>query len=215
MADKPHVIVVFTFSKSVPVFVSDVNALKDAVTTAPGNTRVTIAAGDITQLGTDLTALETAQAKVDNRMGNAADRNLAWETVKVDVRAIVLAIQAVADEAPDEETAIAIAVDCGCRAKVQGVFVKPIIDAKNDKTVSGLIHLSSVAPDESSRFALEWQMSNNNTAFTTVKTTTETRTTYQTTVAVGTKLYFRRRFILPEAKGGTQGWSQVVFVVVM
>src|ERR1051325_3051034 len=97
MAKKKRVVAVFTINNSVPLFENDVNTLKEALTTPPGNTRVTIAPAVITQLETDMAALQQAQADLENGKITAADRDIAVDVVKAEVRGLVATVQTAAD----------------------------------------------------------------------------------------------------------------------
>src|ERR1051325_2576280 len=177
MAKKKHVVAVFTINDNVPQFENDVNTLKEALTTPPGNTRVTIAPAVITQLETDMAALQQAQADLENGKITAADRDIALDVVKTEVRGLVATVQTAADNAPDEQTSIAVIQDCGLRAKSRGAFVKLDIEVKNDGTSSGVIHFISKAARAGVKAAYEWQYSLNGINFPPVKIWPASRTT--------------------------------------
>lgn len=215
MAKKKHVVAVFTFSENVPQFLDDVNAFKQSLTTAPGNTHVTVPAADITQLTDDVADLVAAQAlAASGEDGTAADRDVAWDVVITDVRGLVQIVQKAADVAATEEVAIAIVQGCGLRVKSRGVFVKPDFAAKLDKNVQGLVKLVSKAAQKGVRASYEWQHSANGVNFTTIKITTKSRTTWLSGIAPGTKAYFRKRVII-EDLAGPPVWSQIVSLYIV
>ena len=215
MAKKKHVVAVFTNSNSVPQFISDVNALKESLTTPPGSMHVTVPPTDITQLTTDVATLTAAQATADSgEDGTAADRDIAWDVVLTDVRSLVQIVQKAADVAADEATSIAIIQSCGLRVKSRGVFVKPDFAVKLDKVVTGLVHLISKAAPAGTRASYEWQYSANGVTFNTIKITTKSRTEWLSGLAQGTKAYFRKR-VITEDVAGAPAWSQVVTIYIV
>lgn len=216
MALRRHIVAIFKFSKSVPVFMVDVQAFKIALTTAPGNTHVTIPPATITELETHLATLSSDEAKSATKgIGLAVTRDLSWDVVIKDVRDLVRIVQQVMDNAPDEQHAIAIAHACGLKTKAKGIHVKSDLTVSNDAGGAGLLRLVSRAAGKNINAAYEWQSSFNGVAFTTFKITIESSTLWTSNAAPGTKMYFRRRIIVSEKKGGMLSWSQIVFVIVI
>jgi hypothetical protein len=212
MTLKKRLIAVFPISTKVGKFIGDLQAFIESLTTTPGNTKVTIPAGDITTINGHIGDLVSAQATAQSREdGTAADRDIALEVCKKDARDLERIVQAAADAAPDAVEALAIIQACGLRARSRGVLLKPDLAAKMDPNVSGLVKLSSKAADQGVRASYEWQYSANGVSFTTIKTTTVSRTTWISGLAPGTKAYFRKRVITADIPGGP-AWSQVVFV---
>lgn len=206
---------IFTFSKKVAVLITDVNAFKTALTSPPGNTYVTIPPATITDLETHLATLLSDEGKVMAGGEGAADaRDLSLSVVINDVRDLVRIVQNAADDAPDEETAIAIIHGCGLKTRAKGVHAKPDLSVKNDNNTSGLLHLLCKAADKGLKASYEWANSTNGVNFTTFKVTPVSRLDWQSNATPGTKMYFRVRISLSEKKGGTQSWSQVVFIII-
>lgn len=215
MSTRKHIIAIFTYSKSVPVFMNDVNTFKQALTSAPGNTFVTIPPATITDLETHLTTLTDAEAEVNlGRDGAAAIRDIAWDVVKNDVRDLVRIVQQAADNAVDEATSTAIILACGLKKRKAGNFVKPDFSVKNDRVVSGMVRLASKAAARGVKAAYEWQSSPNGVTFTTFAIGTKSRITYLPGVLAGTKMYFRKRVITNKDEGPAS-WSQIVIIFII
>jgi hypothetical protein len=215
MTLKKRLIAVFPISTKVGKFIGDLQAFIESLTTTPGNTKVTIPAGDITTINGHIGDLVAAQATAQSREdGTAADRDITLEVCKKDARDLERIVQKAADAAPDAVEALAIIQACGLRAKSRGVFVKPDIAAKMDPDVPGLVKLTSKAADPGVHASYEWQYSSNGISFATIKTVTKSRTTWISGLAAGTKAYFRKRVITVDVPGGP-AWSQVVFVYII
>jgi hypothetical protein len=215
MGRKRRIVAVFTFSDKVLQFIGDVQALIESLTTAPGNTKVTIPPATLTLVTGHIGDLVAAQATAESREdGTAADRDIAWDILETDVRDLVFIVQAAANLAADETEAIAIIQACGLRVKNKGVFVKADIEVRVDADVQGLVHLISKAADRKFRAAYEWQYSANNVAFSPLKITTKSRTTWLSGLQPGNKVYVRKRVIIGDMPG-PPNWSQVVSVYII
>ncbi len=214
MARKKHVTAVFTVSDSVPQFMDDANALKTALTTAPGNTYVTIPPADITQFETDMTTLTAKQGLAEKGTeGAAGERDQAMDVVENTIRDWVRLVQNAADDAADEETAITIVQACGCRVKVRGVFVRPDFTVKLDKNIQGLVRLRSKAGPKNKPAIYEWQYSPNGVSFTTIKTTHKSYYAWLSGLAPGAKAFFRKRVSISD-EPGEPAWSPVISIYI-
>ena len=91
---------------------------------------------------TNVDTLETKQARVVAKIpGAGALRNIALLLVKTNVNDLVAAIQSLADNSANVETAIAIIQAAGLGVKVNGVRVKAPFEAKCKKGFSGTAFL--------------------------------------------------------------------------
>lgn len=214
MAKHRHTQAVFKFSTSIPQLILDVKGLKQTITTSPANTYVSIPPATITQLENHLTVLEDKEVKVGKADGATAARDEAEAAVIRDVRELLALVQIAANRAEDELEAVTIIETCGMKVRKKKINVKAEIAVTKDKKLAGVLRLTSKAAKRGLRASYEWQMSLNGINFTTIKTSTGSRTTYTTTAEPGTKLYFRRRIILSESNGGTMGWSQTIYIII-
>ena len=214
MTKKKHVIALFKFNPVVPQLILDANTFRIKLTTPPGNTRVTIDPLKITKLNDDIDALVHAESNIKpSGTISAADRDEALETVKTDVRDLVMDVQKAANAAPDEIISTGIIEDCGLRTRKINPRVKPDIEAKADKKQTGLITLISKAADKGTAASYEWQMSLDGTTFTNIKITTRCRYKWVSGLEPGTKVYFRKR-VITNKDTTDPSWSQVVWIIV-
>ena len=153
--------------------------------------------------------LDTAEAKAQTRAkGTAAARDLKYEVVLQDVRDLTAYVQKLADESADEATAVAIIQASGFSLKVNGVYIKPPLAAKNGP-VSGTILLRAALGGK--RGSHEWQMSLNNQNWTGLPPTTKASTQVDNLTRLSVQ-HFRHRLITSK---GPEEWSQSVSVVVL
>lgn len=153
--------------------------------------------------------LDAAEAKAQTRAkGTAAARDLKYEVVLQDTRDLLSYVQKLADSSADEATAVAIIQASGFNLKVNGVYIKPPLAAKNG-AVSGTILLSAALGGK--RGSHEWQMSLNNQNWTGLPPTTKAKTQVDNLQRLSVQ-HFRHRLITNQ---GPEEWSQSVSVVVL
>lgn len=157
----------------------------------------------------DIAALEAAESLALTRAhGTAAARNLKYDVVVNDIRALQRYVQDLADMADSEAEAIAVIQASGFNLKVNGVHVKPDLEVKNG-TVSGTVKL--IAKAAANRASYNWQQSTNNQAtWTDLPPTLQAKTTVSG-LTVGARVFFRFR---PVIKGGAGNWSQSVWIII-
>ncbi len=173
---------------------NDAVAFKQALTTAPGNTRVSITAESIAAFDAAFQKLKVKQAITSrNRRGSAAARNVEWAKAENKVRNWIITVQGAADKAPDTLTSIAIIKDCGLKPRKDRVYSKPDIEVRNDDRVPRLLHLISKAAHRRLKALYVWEVSINGKTFIPVKHSMKCKTTWRTNVARGSKLTFRKR----------------------
>ena len=163
----------------------------------------------IASVNVHLDELDAAEAKAQTRArGTAAARNLQYELVLQDVRDLMSYVQKLADSSADESTAIAIIQSSGFSLKVNGVYIKPPLEAKNGN-VSGTILLRAALGGK--RGSHEWQISLNNQNWTGLPPTTKASTQVDNLTRLSVQ-HFRHRLI---TNRGPEEWSQSVSVVVL
>lgn len=152
--------------------------------------------------------LQAAQAVSQTRVvGSAAARDLKYSIVLADIHGLQHYVQKQADNAPDEETAIAIINASGFNLRHQGVHVKPLLAVKQNK-VTGAVTLMAKAAGK--RAAYEWQQSTDGKTWVHLPSTLKAKTTVSGLVT-DVRTYFRFRAILLT---GTGSWSGLVSFVV-
>jgi hypothetical protein len=158
---------------------------------------------------THVSDLDAAEARAQTRAkGSAAARDLKYEVVLQDVRDLTAYVQKLADGAGDEASAVAIIQASGLNLKVNGVYIKPPLAAKNG-LVSGTILLTAALGGK--RGSHEWQMSLNNQNWTGLPPTTKASTQVENLTPLSVQ-HFRHRLITNK---GPEEWSQSVSVVVL
>ena len=158
---------------------------------------------------THITNLEAAESTAKTRVaGSVAARNQKYDIVIDDAHGLLNYVQTIADNAANEDAAIAIINASGFDLKHHGVRVKPAVTVNTSK-VSGTVQL--VAKSPAKRAANEWQMSTDRTIWTNLPATLMAKTTVSG-LTPGTTIYFRHR---PVVKGtAPSGWSQIVSIIV-
>lgn len=160
-------------------------------------------------LQADLDTLGTAQARAQTRVaGSAADRDVAYDRVVDDVNVLLGYVQQLADNAADEQAAIAIIQASGFDLKNKGVRVKPPLSAQNT-TTSGTVKL--IAKAVSSRASYNWQYSTDNgSTWQDLPTTLQANTT-ASGFTPASRVLFRSRGI--EATG-SRSWCAPVSLII-
>lgn len=139
MKKRKHVNAIFVFNENVSQFLTDALAFLIALSTAPGNTVVTIAAAAITAARNHITAAQTAETNVASRtIGTAGTRDVAVNQGITDVQNFVAIVQTAANNAPDVATATSIVTECGLVTRKPSNKTKAGFAAKNDPTTGGL-----------------------------------------------------------------------------
>jgi hypothetical protein len=207
MATRGRTQVTFKLSKSIVKFMSDARALKLALTTAPGNLRVTVSPESIASFDANMAALVKAQVKVKSGLkGAATNRNIIWAKTKNNVRNWIRTVQQAVDRERDVNVAYAIIADSGMKPRKKRTFGKEDIEVRCDGRIPCLVHLISKAAKKGVKVTYEWEVSRNGKTWTPVKAVPYCKTTWQTGVPQGTLLHFRKR-ITTGKSGRTTAWS--------
>jgi len=207
MNKRKHVAAIFPFTENVSQLLTNVKAFYTTVSTAPGNTHVTIAATTMGTAQTNLTKALSAEAAVKTRtIGTSSARDAILATVITDVRSFVLLVQASANLAPDEVTATQIVTECGLKTRADAVRVKKDFEVRNDDNEAGVIDFIFKAAGQGIRATYEVQESTDGITFTTVKTSPTSSSKYTHGKAAGTRMIYRGRLVLSEKNGNEQAW---------
>lgn len=157
---------------------------------------------------TNTTGLETAEALARTRVAGAASaRNLKYDVVLKNIHGIQSYVQTLADNAPDEATAIAIISASGFDLKNKGVRVKPLLSVKN-APVSGTAIL--IAKSAGSRVSYNWRQSIDNVVWTDLDPTLQAKTTVEGLTRASV-VYFQFRAV---TKAGAGNWSTSVSLLI-
>lgn len=214
MAIRKRILAIFTYSKVVMQFIGDANAFITALTTAPGNTFVTIPPATITTVQGHIATLTADEATAAGGGEGTADiRDQSLEVVITDIRGLQATVQLAADGAASEAEAVTLVHSCGLKTRKVSARVKPDFAVKNDREFSGLLHLVSKAANRGTVASYEWQSSPNGINFTQIKITTQSRTTWLTGLAPGTKVFLRKR-VITNKDVAPATWSQTVVIIV-
>lgn len=152
--------------------------------------------------------LEKAEAIAGTRVaGSVATRDLAYATVLEDTHGLQAYVQTLADNSPDEETAISIIESSGFDLRNHGVRVKAPLSA-TPGTESQTINLVAKAVDK--RASYQWQHSADGIVWHDLPVTLQAKT-----IAGGftptQKVFFRVRGIIKDA---TLPWTPMVSVII-
>jgi hypothetical protein len=159
-------------------------------------------------VNTDIRKLEDAQTLAKTRVvGSAGVRNIEYGVVLADIHSLLSYVQTQADNAPDEETAIAIINASGFSLKVNGVHVKPPLVAKQGDATGEIILMAKSA---GRRVAYDWQMNTDGKTWEDLPSTLVAKTTVRG-LATDVRTHFRFRAIIAT---GTTSWSALVSIVV-
>jgi hypothetical protein len=207
MKKRKHVSAIFVYNENVSQFLTDALAFIIALSTAPGNTVVTIAATAITAARNHITTAQNAETNVaSHTIGTADARDVAVNQVVTDVQNFVAIVQTAANNATDVATATTIVTECGLVTRKPASKSKPSFAAKNDSKVSGLFDFIYKAAGKGVHACFETQESIDNINWVTIKTSPDSRYSFAHGKPVGTKVWLRGRMILSEKKGGAQAW---------
>jgi len=213
MKKPQHTNAIFIFSDNVSQMLSDALAFIIAISTAPGNTWVTIAAAAISASKTRITTAQSAETNTKTRTIGAADaRDLAVKSVVTDVQNYVGIVQTAVNNAPDEATALTIIHECGLHNKLPVAKNKNDFKSVTDATTSGVVDIMFKAAARGLHACYELQESSDGITFVTVKVSPDSHYKYPHGKAIGTKLWFRGRISLSEKRGGAQTWLYPVDV---
>ncbi len=207
MKKPQHTTAYFIFDDNVSQMLSDVLAFLTAISTAPGNTWVTIAAAAIAATKTKITTAQTAESNTKTRaIGMANARDLAVEPVVIDVQNYVAVVQTAVNNAPNKATALTIIRECGLHSKLPVIINKNDFKVTNNTTTNGMVNIVFKAAGEGIHACYEIQESIDGINFTPAKVSPDSRYKYAHGKAAGTKLWFRGRISLSEKRGGAQLW---------
>lgn len=163
----------------------------------------------ITSVAGHVVALETAQTLAETHAtGTAAARDVKYNVVVKDVRALIAYVQLTADAQPTYDTAQAVIEAAGLGVRVNGVRVKAPLAAKNTKTAGKIMLIAKSAGKNS---VYEWQISDDGAAWNDLPFTTVAKTAVEN-LETGSKKYVRVRATTKES--GTGNWSSTVLIVV-
>ena len=214
MAFKKRIIAVFTISRKVAVFIQDMQALMLALTTAPGNTYVTLAPLLVTAINARIAALIAAEAEAAKRTeGAAATRDIALAAVVNDANMLKAEVQLAADNAANEETARQIVLGCGMKVRASNSRTKPDFEVKNVANTQGLLRFTSKAADKKFKASYVFQTSNNGVNFTTAVISTKASVTWVSGSAPGAKIYCRKQVITNKDRG-VPPYSPTIIIIV-
>jgi hypothetical protein len=157
---------------------------------------------------TDIDALVSAETDVQSHApGSTGVRDIAYDKVILDKNLWQSYVQGLADKAPDEPTAIAIIQASGYYVRMNGVYIKPKLAAKNGP-VSGSVKLTA---QSAGRASYEWQVSTDNgTTWTNLPPSLQAKTIAYG-LAIGQPHAFRFRSV---TKTGPGNWSDAIVWVV-
>lgn len=159
---------------------------------------------------TNIDNLEAAESVAQSRtLGSAAARDEKYNLVLDNVRGIQGYVQKLADNAANEGTAITIIQSSGFGLRVNGVRVKPPLEARNTK-VSGTVKL--IAKSAGKKASYEWQLSEDGGLTWTDIGTTLIAKTEINDLRPASIVKFRLRATI---KAGTLDWTTPVTLVVM
>ena len=160
------------------------------------------------QLATDTEALDKAQAASANGGKDTSKaRNASWRVVQKSLRAVLVGVQGLCDEAPDAEHARAIAAAASFSTKTPGIHHKE--DFYGSPLGKGVVHLHAKLPKKGVRPFHDWQMSVNGT-WTALPGTNDANTLVEN-LTPATQVSFRHRTTL---KNETSDWSQTIVILV-
>ena len=214
MAFKKRIIAVFTVSRKVAVFIQDMQALMLALTTAPGNTYLTLAPALVTAINARIATLVAGEAEAAKRTeGAAATRDIALAAVVNDASMLKAEVQLAANAGADVDVAKQIIQGCGMKVKTTSPRTKPDFTVTNVANTQGMLRFSSKAADKGKVASYVFQTSNNGINFTTVVVSTKSAVNWVSGAAPGTKLYCRKQ-VITNKDTGVPPYSQTVIVLV-
>ncbi len=214
MAYKKRIIAVFAISRKVSQFISDMQELMLKLTTAPGNTYITLAAGVVTAINGRIATLVADEAAAGTRAeGTAATRNISLAAVVNDANMLKAEVQLAADSAANEEAARQIVQGCGMRVRTANPRTKPDFAVTNVANTQGMLRFASKAADRGVVASYIFQTSNNGINFTTAVVSTRSSVNWVSGALPGTKIYCRKQ-VITNKDTGVPPYSQVVLVLV-
>jgi hypothetical protein len=159
----------------------------------------------------DITDLDAAEAVAETRVaGSAAARNEKYDIVLNDLRDLLTYVQKLADDAGDENAAIAIIQASGFDLKIRGVRVKPDLEVKQGLASGQVRMIAKASPRSEGPAMYEWQKSTDGILWQPIYTTMGSRGVVNGLI-VDSRWYFRVRII---TKDGSKAWSSVVSIIV-
>jgi hypothetical protein len=207
MKKRAHVNAIFYYSTNVSQFLSDADALFIAVSTAPGNTFVTIPAATITAARAAVVTARGSESNVTSRtVGNTGIRDTNTDAVVTYVQNVVLAVQASANSATTVTLATTGVTECLLHTKKAGAINKDSFTFENDATTSGLFDISFKAAAHGVHAGYETWISLDNITYVFAKSSPDSRYTFVHGHPIGTKVYLKGRMVLSEKKGGAQSF---------
>jgi hypothetical protein len=207
MKKPQHLSATFIFDDNVSKMLKDALAFYIAISTAPGNTHVTIAQALITAAqGRVATAQNAEIAAATKAVGTAGARDIAVAAVMVDVRTFEAVVQTAITNAPDRLTAITIAQECLLHPKSPIIINKNDFKAENDTTTSGVVDIMFKAAAKGLHACYELQESIDGINFTPAIVLPDSHYKFTHGKPAGTKLWFRGRISLSVKRGGPQTW---------
>jgi hypothetical protein len=207
MKKPKHTNAIFNFDTNVSKMLNDASAFYIAISTAPGNTYVSILPATIAAAKSRVTtALAAETTAATHATGTVQARDLAVKAVITDIQNFEAIVQTAVNNAPDELTAIAIVHECGLHTRKIAITTKGDFDVENDKTTNGVVDVIFKAADRGVHACYELQVSDDGINYVTVKVSPDSRYKYTHGKPAGTKLWFRGRISLSDTKGGAQLW---------
>jgi hypothetical protein len=207
MKKRKHVSAIFIYDDNVSIFLNDALAFYNAISTAPGNSHVTISAADIAAAKGRVATAQASEVIVGTHAKGTADqRDIDVQAVITDVQNFVALVQIAANNAPNEATAIEIVHECGLFTRKPAIKTKNEFDVRNDVDTPGSIYIIFKAAPKNISACYETQESTDGINWVTAKTSPDSHYHYTHNKPAGTKLYYRGRVILSEKNGGAQKW---------
>ncbi|MHB8259878.1 MAG: hypothetical protein ACYDCN_02825 [Bacteroidia bacterium] len=207
MKKRKHVNAIFWYAVNVSQFLNDAWAFFSKLTTAPGNTHVTVSPTLLAAMQGRITAARTAEANTTTRArGTANTRNTAVDLVIADVQTMEALVQTPVNAATDVLTAETIVTDCGLHTRKKTVKTKPDISVANDTSTNQEIDVAFKAAPNGIKCSYQLDISLDGIIFTLGKVSPDSRYKYVHTHPVGTKLWTRGRLNFSEKKGGEQAY---------
>ncbi|HEX7413606.1 MAG TPA: hypothetical protein VF411_06125 [Bacteroidia bacterium] len=207
MKKRKHVNAIFWYAGNVSQFLNDAWAFFIKLTTAPGNTHVTVSATLLAAMQGRINAARAAEAATTTRArGTANTRNTAVDLVITDVQTMEALVQTPVTAATDVLTAENIVTDCGLHTRINTVKTKADLTVANDTSINQAIDAAFKAAPRGFKCSYQLDISLDGITYTLGKVSPDSRYKYVHTHPVGTKLWLRGRLNFSEKKGGEQAY---------
>ncbi len=200
----PQPVVVFKINPNVPQFIQDAAAVAAAILANVATFATPVP--DVATVQANIAALQAAETNVLNETGSTEDRDLVLLPVIANMKTWRMYVQTIVDITPSEAAAIVARADM--KLKVVGQRPQTVFHAKNDELTGSINLFAAGGPMRSFH---EWAISNNNINWTAL-TPTLNAVTPVTSLAVGSRQYFRHR--ITTGKDGQGAWEQSFAIII-